>query len=120
MIKALVEDAEANVALANNAGCSVLHLAAQGNKAVSIYYFAVTRGLDINVRDGSQSTPLHWACFNKSEIALSYILSIPGVDLEAKDENGLAPLHIAVQSVGSLQSTRPVRALLTRGAKRDT
>lgn len=69
---------------------------------MSIYYFAVTRSLEINVRDGSQSTPLHWACFNKSENALNYILSVPGVDLEAQDENGLSPLHIAVQSVGSL------------------
>lgn len=51
MLKSLVEDAEADVTLVNKTGCSVLHIAAQGNKALSIYYFAVIRGLDINVRD---------------------------------------------------------------------
>ena len=51
MIRALVEEAGADVTLTNNVGCSVLHLASQGNKAVAIYYFAVVRGLDINVRD---------------------------------------------------------------------
>jgi ankyrin repeat protein len=86
----------------NKNGCSVLHLAAQGNQALSIYYFSIVRGLDINVRDSRQSTPLHWACFTKSENALAYILSVPGVDIEAKEQNGFTPLHMAIQSVPAL------------------
>lgn len=95
-------------------------MAAQGNKAVSIYYFAYEKGLDINQRDSKQRTPMHWAVFNKSEVAQAYILSVQGVDLEAKDDNGFTPLHLAVQSVEGLKSTRPVRALLLKGAKRDS
>jgi ankyrin repeat protein len=102
MIRALIEEGGADITLVNNVGCSVLHLAAQGNKAAAIYYFTAVRGLDINVRDSRQSTPLHWACFTKSELALNYILSMPNLDLEARDENGFTPLHIAIQSVGSL------------------
>jgi len=39
--------------------------------------------------------------------------------LEDKDCEGFTPLHLAVKSVESLKSTRPVRALLIRGASRD-
>jgi ankyrin repeat protein len=70
MIEALVEDARAEVSLANKDGCNVLHLAAQGNKALSIYYFGVRKGVDVNSRDSRQSTPLHWACYTRSENAL--------------------------------------------------
>lgn len=41
-------------------------------------------------------------------------------DLEAQDEKGLTPLHLAVKSVEALKSTRPVRALLLKGANRET
>lgn len=118
IMNALVEEAKADMSLANKSGCTVLHLAAQGNRATSIYYFAGLHWQDINVRDSRKSTPLHWACFTKSEAAQNYIMSIKGVDLDAQDENGLSPLHIAVQSVETLKSTRPVKALLLRGASR--
>jgi hypothetical protein len=44
---------------------------------------------------------------------------LPSVNLEAKEENGFTPLHLAVQSVEQLRSTRPVRALLLKGADRE-
>lgn len=40
-------------------------------------------------------------------------------DLETKDIDGYTPLHLAIKSVEGLRSTRPVRALLMKGAKRD-
>jgi len=52
-------------------------------------------------------------------MALSYILSMKP-NLEAQDMYGFTPLHIAVTSVEKLGSTRNVKALLLRGAKRDT
>lgn len=52
-------------------------------------------------------------------MALSYILSMKP-DLEAKDMYGFTPLHIAVTSVEKLGSTRNVKALLLRGAQRDS
>jgi hypothetical protein len=75
--------------------------------------------LDINVRDNRQSTPLHWACYSKSEIALNYLLAM-NPDLNAKDQKGFTPLHLAVKSVEALKSTRPVRALLLKGANRES
>jgi ankyrin repeat protein len=39
-------------------------------------------------------------------------------DLEKKDQAGYTPLHLAIKSVGELKSTRPVRALLLKGASR--
>lgn len=74
--------------------------------------------MDLRSRDNRDSTAMHWACYSKSEIALIYLLSF--VDsLEDKDCEGFTPLHLAVKSVESLKSTRPVRALLIRGASRN-
>ena len=94
----------------------MLHIAAQGDQALPIYYFK-QKGMDINIRDNRQSTPLHWACYSKSEVALNYLLSMEP-DLNAKDQKGFTPLHLAVKSVEALKSTRPVRALLLKGADR--
>ena len=73
--------------------------------------------MDINIRDNRLSTPLHWACYSMSEIALNYLLTM-NPDLNAKDQKGFTPLHLAVKSVEQLKSTRPVRALLLKGAER--
>lgn len=73
--------------------------------------------MDINMKDDKESTPLHWACYSRSEDALSYLLAL-GPDLSAKDQKGYTPLHLAVKSVEQLKSTRPVRALLIKGADR--
>lgn len=68
--------------------------------------------------DNRDSTPLHWACYSKSEVALVYLLSYVEV-LDDQDVEGYTPLHLAVKSVETLQTSRPVRALLMRGAPRD-
>lgn len=73
--------------------------------------------MDINITDNKLSTPLHWACYSRAEVALNYILSL-NPNLDAKDQKGLTPLHLAVKSVEQLKSTRPVRALLIKGADR--
>ena len=84
MMTLLVEKAGADINIRNNFGVSVLHMAAQKDQPLSLYYFW-RKGLDINVR----------ACYTRSEMALNYILSMKP-DLEAKDIRGLTPLHIAV------------------------
>ena len=101
----------------NNFGINVLHVAAQGDQPISLYFFK-QKGLDIKSKDNRSSTPMHWACYSKSEIALCYLLSWVH-DLNEQDVEGLTPLHLAVKSVESLRSTRPVRSLLIRGASRD-
>ena len=62
---------------------------------------------------GSISLPI-----DRSEIAISYLLAWHP-PLDAQDEQGLTPLHLAVKSAGSLKTSRPVRLLLIRGARRD-
>lgn len=60
---------------------NMLHVAAQGDSASSLYLFKEL-GLDINAADKRGSTPLHWACFRQSEIALGYLLAWgPQLDL---------------------------------------
>lgn len=99
-------------------GANVLHIAAQGDQPAPLYYFARIKDMDINETDNRGSTPLHWACYSRSEFALSYILAL-GPELEIQDQAGFTPLHLAIKSVGELKSTRPVRALLLKGASRE-
>ena len=101
----------------NNFGINVMHVAAQGDQPISLFFFK-DQGFDLRCRDNRQSTPMHWACYSKSEIALCYLLAWVS-DLEDKDVEGYTPLHLAIKSVEQLRSTRPVRTLLVRGARRD-
>lgn len=81
-------------------------------------YFFKEQGIDLRSRDNRQSTPMHWACYSRSEVALCYLLAWV-TQLEDKDVEGYTPLHLAIKSVEQLRSTRPVRTLLVRGARRD-
>lgn len=101
----------------NNFGINVMHVAAQGDQPISLYFFK-EKGMDVRCKDNRGSTPMHWACYSKSEIALCYLLSWVKY-LDDKDIEGFTPLHLAVKSVDVLRSTRPVRSLLIRGASRD-
>ena len=62
------------------------------------------------------------ACFSCSEESLDFLLKLEiegqKINLELKDESGYTPLHLAVKSVAAIKSTRPVRALLLKGADR--
>lgn len=58
----------------NYFGLNMVHVAAQGDQAASLYYFK-SQGVDINKQDKRGSTPLHWACYSQSEIALTYLLA---------------------------------------------
>ena len=71
--------------------------------------------LDLNALDKRGSTPLLWACYSLSETALAFLLSW-NPDLDIQDVDGYTALHLAVKSVEKLGSTRPVRALLMKGA----
>ena len=75
--------------------------------------------MDLRCKDNRGSTPMHWACYSRSEIALCYLLSWVHC-LDDQDIEGYTPLHLAIKSVETLRSTRPVRSLLIRGASRDS
>jgi len=102
----------------NNYGINVMHVAAQGDKPASLFYFK-EKGIDLRSRDNRGSTPLHWACYSRSEVALCYLLAWVQI-LEDRDVDGYTPLHLAVKSVDALRSCRSVRTLLIRGSSRST
>jgi ankyrin repeat protein len=106
--------AGANKDAVNTVGLNMVHVAAQGDSAATLYLFKEL-GVPISARDIKGSTPLHWACFSSSEIALCY-LAAWNPDLNAKDYDGQTPLHLAIKSVEAIDSVRPVRFLVIRGA----
>lgn len=100
-------------------GLNVLHIAAQGDQPLSLYYFK-SKHMDIYSKDKRLSTPLHWACFSNSEVALIYLLAWYDTDkLNMQDIDGFTPLHMTVKAADQLKSGRPLRALLMKGAIRD-
>ena len=58
----------------NNFGINVMHIAAQGDQPIAMYYFKQL-GFSITSKDHRLSTPLHWACYSRSEVALCYLLA---------------------------------------------
>jgi ankyrin repeat protein len=64
----------ADIYALNKNKLNMLHVAAQNDQAISLYYFKLKK-LDINAVDEQGNTPLHWSCYQRSEIALSYLLS---------------------------------------------
>mmetsp|Transcript_17121 Transcript_17121/g.28881 ORF Transcript_17121/g.28881 Transcript_17121/m.28881 type:complete len:238 (+) Transcript_17121:1994-2707(+) len=108
----------ADYTIKNKNGLNLLHVSAQGDTAPPLYLFHKNYGISLNEKDKRGSTPLHWACYSQSETAIVFILAwSPNVDL--KDNEGFTPLHLAVRSVDALESCRPVRALLIKGARTD-
>ena len=67
-------DIGADMYARNNYGINVMHVAAQGDQPISMYYFK-EKGMDLRAKDTRGSTPLHWVCYSKSEIALCYLLA---------------------------------------------
>jgi palmitoyltransferase len=116
MSKALIKMG-ANITMLNRHGLGVLHIAAQGDQPSSLYFFHKIMRIPIDSKDSRGSTPLHWACFSGSEIAVIYILAWCSKEMLAiRDKDGFTPLHLAVKSVETIQSTRPVKTLLYRDA----
>lgn len=85
--------------VSNKHGLNCLHIAAQGDQPISLYYFHKILNLDINQRDFRGSTPLHWAIFSCSELAMIYILTWLRKDqLTTTDEEGFTAMHLAVKT----------------------
>lgn len=86
----------------NQFGLNVLHIAAQGDQPISLFYFK-SQGMDIYSKDNRNSTPIHWACFSNSEIALVYLLAwYETSKLNLQDCDGFTPLHLTVKSADQL------------------
>jgi len=116
----LLVDNGADVNVRNHFGLNVMHIAAQGDQPISLFFFKQL-GMELTCKDKRGSTPLHWACFQNSEVALIYLLGWLRQDqLDIPDCDGYTALHLAVKSSEQLKSGRPLRALLMRGASRES
>lgn len=82
MVKILVEEMHCDITTKNVYGANVLHVAAQGEAPVPLWYFHKTKHLSLEERDFRGSTPLHWATYSKSVSSLLFILAMKP-DLEA-------------------------------------
>ena len=61
MLTTMADKGNVDLHYKNKYGASFLHIAAQKNQPLSLYFF-YSRGVDINVTDLFNFTPLHWAC----------------------------------------------------------
>ena len=101
----------------DNDGHNVIHIAAQGDKVSTIYYFIKNYNFDVNERDKKRSSALHWAAYLNKEISLTYLIAW-GADVNSKDSENNTPLHLAVLTSQKVYETRWVKILLLKGAKR--
>jgi len=76
MIKILIEQMDADVHARNVYGANVLHVSAQGDAPLPLWYYVKNVGMSLSDVDSRGSTPLHWACYSKSEFALLFIVSM--------------------------------------------
>ena len=65
-------DLGAEIGVQNYHGINLMHVSAQGDQATSIVFFS-QKGLDVNVTDKKNSTPLHWASYSGAETAVAYL-----------------------------------------------
>ena len=101
-----------DITAVNNQGLTLMHVAAQGDQALSLVYLKELN-LSTDDRDEKGGTPLHWASYMGCEMAASVLLSWP-VLVNHQDDDGHSPLHLATIA----GNTRIVRNLLLKGAKR--
>jgi ankyrin repeat protein len=90
-----------------------LHVAAlYGHVEALKFYF--DRGLvtNLDVKDGSQQTPMHYAASNGRVSIIDYLVA-HDCDINAASSSGLTPLHLAVQE----QRIDAVKSLLNHGAR---
>lgn len=91
-------------------GDSLLHLAVgEGHDHLVEYY--VSKGIDVDVRNGRKNTPLHEAVRSRN-ISITKILINNGADVNAKNKDGETPLHYA--SIDGYDAS--VKLLILHGA----
>jgi endonuclease YncB( thermonuclease family) len=114
-VKDFVRKNPSLVTAKNELGQTPLHITGRsGNK--ELMEFFLSKGADVNAKDGKGWTPLHWACFKEYyssyyKESIEFLIS-KGADVNAKDELGKTPLHIACR-VGN---KKIVELLLSKNA----
>ena len=104
----------ADILIKSYTGLNVMHLAAQGNMPISLYYFSKVHCIDYQCRDYSANTPLHWACYYNNFKTVKFLILAIGdklnINITNKEKN--SPLHLAVVA----NSSSIIKRLLLKGA----
>ncbi len=112
-VQELFSRGEVNVNATNDAGCTLLHAAAQSGKP-ELVRLCLERGGQQEIGDNEGATPLHHAAFlGHTDVAQMLLAS--EADKDAKNKNGYTPLHFAVL----LDHTDVARLLLEAGAQKE-
>lgn len=108
-IQRLIEEG-LNVNLADENGCTLVHLAAFNNKK-EIVEFLFEKGANINAVDKEQRTPLHYAVSEGHEEIVKFLLE-KGANINVVDQQGGTLLHFATWN----NKKGLVKFLLKKGA----
>jgi ankyrin repeat protein len=67
----LIEKAGADLYIKNKFGATIMHIAAQQDQPLSLYYL-FKRGMDIDIRDSKGSTPRGHRCIGHASLGPSW------------------------------------------------
>ena len=90
----------------NKAGETLLHIAAQFGRSISLQHLVNTYQCDVNATtsdkiDLALYTPLHFACEKRNVAAVLYLTSLPQCNITAETSNHSTVIHLTCKS-GSL------------------
>ena len=94
-VKELIKNGVDINIIQNNNGWNLLHFSYNNNN-LNIINFLINNGININLKDKNNSTPLHIVCYYNSEnLDIIKILIKNGADINTRDILGETPLHDA-------------------------
>ena len=80
----------------NDGGWSGLHIAALGNYRELLELLLAQPGVDVNIRDNDNRTPLMFACGLEHENIMRRLCQVTGIHLNSRDDDGRTALYYAV------------------------
>lgn len=110
VVRGMVENYGADIAIQDKYGNTPLHLAIQ-YKRKGVLRFLVWKGANVNLPDKYGRTAMHWAAGMGDAVTVKLLLS-KGADYTARDDDGRTPLFLAAQP----GHTAVVKMLMDHGA----
>lgn len=85
-----------NINTRNDKGCTLLHIACLYGQAHIIDYF-ISKKINVNAMDYSESSPLHYAALRGHQNAVLLLLHA-NANVKSSDSDGNTPLHLAANN----------------------
>lgn len=96
LLQMLLEGGLQTIDSSTEAFPSVLHCAAMFDN-IKALLFCLDQGVDVNLRDADDLTPLHHAAKHGQLNALIVLLSVATIDVNSATRRGRTPLHLAAR-----------------------